>query len=354
MRSLPELERILIARCDNIGDVVMLSPAIKAIREQYPDAQLSLLTSPAGFSIAGLLPWLDEVLLERVLWQDASGALPFDPGRERALIQKLQDRSFDAAFIFTSFSQTPYAAAYAAYLAGIPIRVGHSKEFGGAVLSHAYDSPPDPLHQTERNLLLLEHFGIPVSDRHLRLEVPPLVREHAECLMGQNGLIAGEPYIALVPGASCEARRYPPRRYGEVARLLAQRCDIPVVILGSDKERETLAEAINETAIAMVGETNPMEFATLLAGASVVIANNSSALHIADAFERPVVATYSGTDLIDQWAPRYSRSRILQQPTHCAPCYGFNCRYELQCLDIKPSAVAGAALDLLREAEVAV
>ena len=353
MRSASPFQRILLTRCDNLGDVVMLSPAVKAIREAYPDAQLTLLTSPAGSSIAGLLPWLDEVLVERVLWQDASGALSFDPERERALILKLQERHFDAAFIFTSFSQTPHAAAYASYLADIPVRVGHSKEFGGAVLSHAFASPPDGLHQTERNLRLLERFGIPVSDRHLRLEVPPPVEEHTEALLARHGISHFEPYIALVPGASCEARRYPPQRFGEVARLLVQRSDLPVIAMGSEKERDTLREAANESTISLMGETNPMEYASLLSRASVVIANNSSALHIADAFDRPLVATYSGTDLIDQWTPRYSRARILQQPTHCSPCYGFNCRFNLECLDLKPTAVAGAALDLLRDSKVA-
>lgn len=332
----------------------MLSPAVRAIRLAYPDAQITLLTSPAGFGIAGLLPWLDEVILERVLWQDASGALPFDPQRERNLILKLHERRFDAAFIFTSFRQTPYAAAYAAYLADIPIRIGHSKEFGGAVLSPAFDSPPDSLHQTERNLRLLERFGLPVADRRLCLEVPPVVEERAEALLSRRGIGASEPFIALVPGASCEAKRYPPERFGEVARLLGRRAFLPVVAMGSERERETIQPAVNEATVSLVGETNAMEFATLLSHASVVIANNSSALHIADAFTRPVVATYSGTDLVNQWAPRFSPVRILQQPTDCSPCYGFTCRYHLECLDLKPAAVAGAALDLLRDAKVGV
>lgn len=331
----------------------MLSPAIRALREAYPEAELSLLTSPAGFGITGLLPWLDDVILERVLWQDASGALAFEPKRERALIRKLQERRFDAAFIFTSFSQTPHVAAYAAYLAGIPIRVGHSKEFAGAVLSHAYPSPADALHQTERNLMLLERFGVPVGERRLSLQIPGVVREHADAILSRRGVGPTEPFIAMVPGASCLARRYPPERFREVARLLGERSEVPVVAMGSERERETIAPAAESAAVSIIGETNPMEFATLLSRASVVIANNSSALHIADAFERPVVTTYSGTDLIDQWAPRYTRLRILHQPTECSPCYGFNCPFHLECLDIKPAAVAGAALDLLKGAEVA-
>src|SRR5919108_2974180 len=102
---------ILAVRLDNIGDVVMLGPALRAVKETSPGARLTLLATPGAATAAPLLPWIDGVLTWRPIWQDL-GHLPFDPARERELIATLAKRSFDAALIFTSFSQTPHPPGY--------------------------------------------------------------------------------------------------------------------------------------------------------------------------------------------------------------------------------------------------
>src|SRR5581483_3379740 len=109
---------ILAVRMDNIGDVVMLGPALRAVKESLPEARITLLASPAGSTAAPLLPWVDDVITWRAVWQDL-GHLDFDPTRERQLIDLLAQRRFDAALLFTSFSQTPHALGYACYLAEI-------------------------------------------------------------------------------------------------------------------------------------------------------------------------------------------------------------------------------------------
>jgi hypothetical protein len=110
---------LLVVRMDNAGDVVMLGPAVRAIKATSPQARITLLASPAGSKAAVLLPWVDEVITWRAVWQDL-GHLPFDPPRERELIDLLAERAFDAAVIFTSFSQAPHVPGYVCYLAGIP------------------------------------------------------------------------------------------------------------------------------------------------------------------------------------------------------------------------------------------
>ena len=122
-----EARRLLVMRLDNIGDVVMTGPVLRALKENLPEASITLMASPAGSKAASLLPWVDEVLTWRVLWQDL-GRLSFDPGREMEMIETLREGSHDAAIILTSFKQTPHAAGYACYLAGIPLRLGESKE----------------------------------------------------------------------------------------------------------------------------------------------------------------------------------------------------------------------------------
>src|SRR5919201_931418 len=232
-----DVRRILAVRLDNIGDIVMLGPALRTLREALPHAHVTLMASPAGSQVAPLLPWVDDVLTERVVWQDASGGMPLDPGREISLVETIRARDFDAAVIFTSFSQSPYPPAYACYLAGVPIRLGQSKEFGGSLLTQWVKPLPDSAHQADRNLFLLESAGFPVAGRHLELRVPAAVQEGADDLLRGVGIGPGEPFVALAPGASCAARRYEPLRYAEVARALVARSGLPVVVLGSERER---------------------------------------------------------------------------------------------------------------------
>jgi ADP-heptose:LPS heptosyltransferase len=135
------VRNLLVMRLDNIGDVIMTSPALRALRANLPQAKITLLASPGGALTAELLPWIDEVLPWRVLWQDL-GRLEFNPDREWQFIQTLHDRQFDAAIIFTSFSQTPHPAALISTLAGIPLRLGESKEQDIGTLTHALSPAP--------------------------------------------------------------------------------------------------------------------------------------------------------------------------------------------------------------------
>lgn len=350
-QRLAELQKILAVRLDNIGDVIMLGPALRAMRRGAPEAQITLLASPAGTLAAPLLPWVDEVLTWRPAWQDISGALPFDPLREMHLIDILQGRGFEAAFIFTSFSQSPFPPAYACYLAGIPLRFGHSKDFGGQILSHCYEPPVDEVHQVDRNLSLVEKAGFEPDGHSLELAIPMAAQIAAHQLLGEVGIGAGQSYIALAPGASAAARRYPAGRFAEVARRLAIYSDLPVVILGSQRElrniRPVLQALESGRVISLVGRTGVLEFAALIRGASLVVSNNSSALHLADAFRTPLVVLYSGTDYESQWEPRSSPARVLRIPTLCSPCYRFECPYHQECLDISPRAVVQVALEML-------
>lgn len=344
---LPSTARLLAVRLDNIGDVVMLGPALKALKSAFPQSRISLLTSPAGSEVAPLLPGVDEVLVLKALWQDASAALEFDSEREQKTIRALADGRFDAAFIFTSFSQSPYPPAYASYLAGIPIRVGQSKEFGGGVLSHSVRAAPDALHQVDRNLHLLASVGIPAVTTALELNIPREAELAAASLLDFAGIRENEPYIAVAPGASCPARRYPEPRFAELISLLADHVQTPLVLLGREGEFGT--PIAHDLVVPLIGKTTVPEFCALLKNSKFILANDSSAMHIGDAFGRPMLILFSGTELEEQWRPRTSYAKLLRKPTFCSPCYRFHCPFEMECLDFRPAQILEEILPLITE-----
>ncbi|NLF63813.1 MAG: glycosyltransferase family 9 protein [Chloroflexi bacterium] len=340
---------ILVMRPDNIGDVVMTGPLLRAVRQALPHSRLTLLASPGGAQAAPLLPWLDQVIPERVLWQDL-GHLAFDPGREHALIARLQQGRFDAAIILTSFSQSPYPPAFVARLAGIPLRLGASKEREGGLLTHAPPNPPDESHQVERNLQLIEAVGFLVADRRLSVRIPAEDAASAARRLAAEGMGPDIPFILLCPWASCQARTYFPDRFAVAARELATVTGWPVVVSGAPGDRERskpILSALEMRGIDLVGRTTVAELAALVASARLVLANDSLPMHLADALETPAVILYSGTELESQWAPRHGPHRLLRRPTSCSPCYAFTCPYNLDCLDFSPAVVVAEALQLL-------
>jgi ADP-heptose:LPS heptosyltransferase len=339
---------LLVVRPDNIGDVIMLGPALRAIKETSPQAHLTLLTSPSGSSAAPLLPWIDEVLVQRPVWQDVGGKIPFDPEREQALIQQLAARRFDAALIFTSFSQTPHVPGYVCYLAGIPLRAGESKEFGGSTLTDELKGAPDDLHQVERNLRLVEQLGFTVHERNLAVELKREARQAIPALLQSHGIEPSQPFLIVHPGASAEARRYPTDKFGKVAAQLRKR-GLQVLVTGVERERElieAMLEVAPETPVLTEG-ISLTEFAALIERASLVICNDTLPMHLADTVGTPEVVLFSGTDREEQWRPRTVPARLLRRPTPCHPCYLFSCPIGLPCLDIPPAEVVEVAVQML-------
>ncbi len=351
MEAFENLTRILVVRPDNIGDVIMLSPALRALRRTYPRARITLMASRAGAAAAGLLAEVDEVFVHRALWQDARQEMPLNPAREQEFIDELRRRDFDAAFLFTSFSQSPFPPAYVCYLAGIPLRIAQSREFGGGLLTHWVRPLPDSTHQVDRNLHLLKEVGIPVGGSGaaaLRVLVSQDVQAGVDNLLRERGVRGG--FVAIAPGATCSARRYPLARYIDVAARLQETGHRVVVVGGSGDQAagDALVAAVPGV-VSLCGRTTLADLAALLRRARLLIANDSGPMHIGDAVACPMVILYSGTELEEQWRPRGAPARLLRRPTACSPCYRFECPYDRECLAIAPADVVGEVMGLLGE-----
>lgn len=345
--------RLLIIRADNIGDVVMTGPALRAVRRALPDAELTLLASPAGAQAAPLLPWIDDVICRRVLWQDL-GRLAFDPARERALIAELRRRAFDGVLILTSFSQSPHPAALVAWLAGIPLRAGASRE-RGTMLTHPTPFGPFERHQAERNVALVAALGFPADDGALEIRVPAAAARSAAEKLAALG--AGRRYLLWNPWASAAARTFDPALGAEAARAIGEAADLRVVITAHERDAPhaaRLAARLGARAVDLGGQTSVPELAALVARAAVVLTSHTCVMHLADALRVPVVVPFSGTDLVSQWSPRHGPHVVLNAPTDCAPCYAFSCPRGHECLPFTPQEIARAALTLLGRSAVGI
>ncbi|MDF2976970.1 MAG: putative heptosyl transferase [Actinomycetospora sp.] len=326
------MRRVLVVRPDNVGDVLMTGPVFRALRAAAPFAQLVLLASPAGAAAAALLPEVDDVVTASVSWQQLDLVPGADP--DAALVDELAARGFDAAVVLTSFSQSPWPAAEVARRAGIPVRVGTSKEFGGGLLTHWVPAPPDDQHQVDRMLGQLAAVGVPSRGHALHARI---LDDAATPLA-----VVGVRYAVVAPGASCPSRRWPADRFAAVVRALADD-GLTVAVTGTEKEAGLVAEVAGDVGVPLAGGLGLGDLAALLAGAEVVVANNSGGVHLADAVGAPVVELFAGTETVAQYAPRSTRAEVLTVPVSCAPCRQLVCPFGQECLAITPAEVVDAA-----------
>ena len=166
------VKRVLLVRLDNLGDVLLTTPAFHAVKTALPDASLTLLASHVGAQVATLNPDIDDVIVYPAPWMDPWRKMPQDSEREQHTIAEIKDRHFDGAIIFTSFHQSPLPSAYLCYLADIPLRVAASIDGAGSLLTTRHKHPDTIIHEVEHNLNLVRVLGMDTDERDLVLIVP--------------------------------------------------------------------------------------------------------------------------------------------------------------------------------------
>lgn len=353
VRPWSDVRRILAIRLDAAGDVLMTTPALRALRATRPE-RLTLLTSTSGAAVAELLPELDDVIAYDAPWMKAS-AESRRPDDDRAFIEGLRGQGFDGAVIFTVHSQSPLPAATMAYLAGIPRRLAHCHENPYELLT---DWVPDPetdqplRHEVRRQLDLLAHVGIDADDDHLSLHVPDVASRSVRARLEGLGIRSGDPWLLVHPGATAPSRRYPPERLGEVLRRLHVRTRWPLILTGSRQERpliEQVRRAADGLGTSLAGQLTTAEVAALVAVAPLVLTNNSLPAHLAAAVGTPVVDLYALTNI--QHTPWGVPNRVLSVDVPCNGCRRSVCPLgHNRCLHaVDPRDVVDAVLELAHE-----
>ena len=354
--SKPDLQHVLAMQLDEASAIVMLSPALRTLREALPRAELTLMTSAAGGQLAPLLPWVDHVLIDQGMGRDVAGNRGINAREEIAFVERLRQNNFSVALIFTSFSQSPLRAAYACYLAGIPYRIGFGKGMNSSILSHLLLPPAEDMHQVDRNLSLLQAIGIAASDRRMELSIPQSIENRASELLGMIGVKPGIPYIVFSPGSESPYNQYDPNHFAAIAHILSAQTDQQLIIVGTSAEArnmQPILQVANENLYgnmySLVEKTTLPELAAIIRHASLTISNNSVSMQFADVFGCPMLILHSEMDMVNQWKPRNAPAHLLSRPAICSRCNQPDCPNGINCLDVRPEEVAIAALEMLSE-----
>jgi ADP-heptose:LPS heptosyltransferase len=341
---------VLCVRVDAMGDVLMTTAAMRALRTG--GRSITLLTSPAGAELAPLVPEVDETIRYDAPWTKPGGG---DAGADLAMVDRLAAGRFDAAVIFTVYSQSPLPAALLCRMAGIPLRLAHCRENPYDLLSDWVPEPePDGgvRHEVRRQLDLVAAVGAATDDERLSLRVPAPARRRVDDLLRAEGIEPPEQLAVLHPGASAPSRRYPEERFTEAARALSERHRVTLVLTGDGSEvalARRIAAAVGPPVVSLAGRLRLPELAALLQRSQVLIAGNTGPVHVAAAVGTPVVDLYALTN--PQHPPWGVPARVLYHWVPCRWCYRSVCpEGHHRCLRmVEPGEVVRAALELLHD-----
>jgi ADP-heptose:LPS heptosyltransferase len=291
-------KKILCIRADNMGDLIMTTPALKALKETFL-CHITVLTSTMAQSIVGYIPVIDEVIIRDLPWIKSNAATTGTDLMELAAL--LRSYQFDAAIIFTVYSQSALPAALLTMMAGIPIRLAYSRENPYDLLTHWLpDKEPYSFvqHQVKRDLRLVAVTGAFTNDDRLLISVSSEDRQNMQVKLQQESIDISKGYLIFHPGVSEEKRKYPPENWVSLGKLV-RTTGLPILLTGTAKEKEltgAIAAGIGDNATDVAGRLTMGEFIALTAGAAGVVSVNTATIHIAAACETPVVVLYALTN----------------------------------------------------------
>lgn len=306
-----ECRNILCIRADNMGDLLMSSPAIRALKETF-QSNITVLTSSMAEGIASYLPEIDEVISYDLPWVK-SGSVMETEGFFAAL-DDIKNRQFDAAVIFTVFSQNPLPAAMLAYLAKIPKRLAYCRENPYELLTNwVPDKEPYTFirHQVRRDLDLVASVGAFVHDEKLLLKLPPN-RVQVITKLENAGVDINKPWLILHAGVSEKKREYPEELWIETGRKIINSLNHQILLTGSKAEKsitDRLKMEMGKAAFSLAGVCSLEEFMLLIQHAPLVISVNTATIHIAAATSTPVIVLYALTN--PQHLPWKVAGRVL-------------------------------------------
>jgi len=346
--------RVLAVRLDNLGDMLLMTPAFRAIKESLPGVELTVLASPVGAQAARLNPDVDRVVVYQSPQMDPWQQLDQNPERELAMVATLRELRLDAAIIFTSFRQSSLPQAYLCYLAGIPLRLAASIDGPGSLLTTRHRHPEHMMHEVERALDLVGAVGLSASRTDLTLRVLADARERARAWLAEARGGAEGPVVLIHPGCSMPARTYPWEMYADVADLAIAQLGASVVLSGAPDEAalvDRIRGRMRREAISAAGALGFPEFCALVERADLVITNNTGPMHMAAALKTPVISLFALTNPPEQWGPWRVPHRQLFHDVPCRLCYSKTCPTDHACLRrVSPEQVIAAAAALLGEA----
>ena len=335
--------KILIRATNWVGDAIMALPALRAVRSRFADAEITILARPYVAFI-----YKDQPVCDNMMFVDD----------KRDMAGEIRAQKFDVAVLL----QNAFEAAWFAWRAAIPERIGYARDGRSLLLTKALPVPKPgeiPAHEQYYYLELLRRAGwldsLP-NESFIKLDVPEGNRQKAAEFLRFNGVKPDNLRVAIGAGASYgSAKCWSPDRFAELANRLQAQSGTDIILFGTLAEApvsSAIAAGMHRAPIDLTGKTAINDLPALLSQCHLFIGNDSGAMHVAAAVGLPVVAVFGPTDPYGT-APVTPRCSIVQERPYCSPCFLRRCPTDHRCMKrVTPDAVEAAARQWISSSEV--
>lgn len=314
------MKNILVVNVNWIGDVIFSTPIFKALKQQYPNANIVCMAVPSVVPVLKSCPYIDEIII-----YDERGRHKWPWGKIQVIFT-LSKFHFDIVFLL----HRSWTRAFLIYLAGIRQRVGYDLKDLGRLLTHKVELLEGDVHRCDYYLNVIESFGVEVKDRTTEIVPSDSVREKVAYLLSAKGISKEEFLVVVNTGGNWDLKRWPKECFAELIGCIMSELKIKVVIPGALKD-ETLVDYIHQISqvdpVVMAGKTNLEQVFALMERADVVVSSDSGPLHIASSVGSSTIAIF-GPTRPEITGPRgRGDSVVLQEDLDCnaEACYQLDC-----------------------------
>jgi heptosyltransferase-2 len=341
-----EVQKIVVRAANWVGDAVLMTPSLAALRKTFPHAQITVLANP------WVLPLLvNHPAVDRTIIIDKGGGLLRSIGELTRIVSRLRSERFDLAVLF----QNAFEAALLAYMGGVRYRIGYNTDGRGFLLTHKVirDVCILEVHQVDYYLGLIEGMGWQAEGREPSLFLNDGDIESTSRMLYSHGIANHDFIVGFNPGAAYgSAKRWPEERFAIIGDWVAERWNARVMLFGSSSEREIglgISQRMHHNPINLCGLTTLGQAMALIKRCNFFLTNDSGLMHIAAAFRVPLVALFGPTSQITT-GPMSSNATIVRHALDCSPCLKETCPLDHRCmLSIEPDEVWDAMESLKRE-----
>ncbi len=338
-----QYQRILVVRTDRLGDVLLSTPVVKALRQKFPQTYISMMVSPYTKDVLDGNLALDEVI---TFDKDVKNSQSWWGAFKFAMV--LRKKKFDLVIVLHPTIRMHLLT----FLAGIPKRLGYDRKFGFLLTDRiSHTKQYGQKHESEYALDLVRYLGIEPFDKTLLMPIKQESEEWVKTLFRQAQIKDSDKLLVIHPTASCLSRIWPAERFAEVADKLVGQYGFKVIIVSGSKDAQKAGEVVKNMrtkALDLSGKISISQLASLLKRCQLFISTDSGPMHIASALGIPVITIFgrSQAGLSPQrWGPLGEKSRVLYKTVGCTICLAHNCQKDFACLK------ATTVEDVLKAAE---
>ena len=302
-------QKILLIRLSSLGDIVLTTPAIRAVRAHFPDAYIAMLVAKQSAEILRENPHLDEIITFDRLAKNK------DTGEMLRIIRHLRERKFTMAIDF----QRKFRTEMLMYFSGATECIGKGRLC--AVRVHEQGNK----HATAHYFDMLHAAGIPAEDQRLELFLAESERLDAVQRFDTAGVTEGGLKVGFFPGAGWKLREWMPERFAAIGDRLVEHFNANVLIFGGPKEAElvqTVANLMNAPAVPFASNLQVRQLAACLEKCDLFLTNDTGPMHIAAAVGTPTVSLFGPGNHI-RFQPLGTLHQTIRHAVPCSPCKQF-------------------------------